>query len=35
MPRDKMKNITYGYSNKGAGHIYTGAVRVDKSSETH
>ena len=30
-----MKNITYGYANEGAGLIYTGAIRVDKASETH
>ena len=30
-----MKNITYGYANKGAGLTYTGAIRVDKASETH
>ena len=33
--RDKMKNITYGYVNEGAGLIYTGAIRVDKASKTN
>ena len=30
-----MKNIMYGYANEGVGLIYTGAIRVDKESETH
>ena len=30
-----MKNIMYGYANEGAGLTYTGAIRVDKGSETH
>ena len=30
-----MKNITYGYANEGAGLTHTGAIRVDKASETH
>ena len=35
IPRDKMKNITYGYANGRAGLIYTRAICVDKESETH
>ena len=35
IPRDKIKNITYGYANEGAGLTYTGAICVDKASETH
>ena len=30
---EKMKNITYGYANEGAGLIYTHCV--DKASQTH
>ena len=30
-----MKNITNGYANEGAGLTYTGAIHVDKASETH
>ena len=30
----KWKNITYGYANEGAGLTYTGAILVDKASET-
>ena len=34
IPRDKIRNITYGYANEGAGLTYTGEIRVDKASET-
>ena len=30
-----MKNITYGCANELAGLTYTGAICVDKASETH
>ena len=30
-----MKNITYGYANEGAGHTYTGAIRVDKLKDKY
>ena len=35
IPRDKMKNITCCNANEGVGLTYTGAIRVDKASETH
>ena len=35
IPRDKMRNIMYGYANERAGLIYTRAIRVDKESEIH
>ena len=35
IPRDKMKNITYGYANESVVLIYTRAIRVDKESEIH
>ena len=30
-----MKNITNSDANEGVGLTYTGAIRVDKASETH
>ena len=35
IPRDKMKNIMYGYANERAGLIYKCTIRVDKESETY
>ena len=35
IPRDKRKNIMYGYANERAGLIYTRAICVDEESETH